>query len=352
MLGFIKQGWAFLSLLLVPVSYGASIKPDEDVVFFPTAAHILEDGRCEVPVHSWVFEFEENSLRVNASTKLVAELMTKFGLSKEQTESDLFRQRIAWFLVDNQWYKKLKINLNDKTLELNKTVLGGHSYSQLATTCKVGNQSGWVDYQLILPEKDKRKFTGQVLFIPKQGLSVISDIDDTIKISEVLNKKALMRHTFVEPYKAPEGLPAYYKKLADKGAYFHYVSASPWQLYPSLKDFLWSHYPKGTVSLRHFRLQDSSLINFFKSSKKYKLMTIRGILNRYPQHQFILIGDSGENDPEVYRQIAKEFPNNIQQILIRKIEGSILSQERINSLDKVLKGKWHWFDKAVDIPKI
>lgn len=349
MINIFKKGWVFAAFLLIQVVYGcSSLKLDENVVFFPSSVSQLENGRCEIPIHAWVFEPEKESLRVNWGTKVIAELMEQFGLTEEQTQSAIFRERIRWFLVDNKRNKQLTIQLQNEHYKLAKTQAGGHSYSSLKGACS-GQEKGWIDYSVVTQKNDKRLFTGQVQFIPPQGLSVISDIDDTIKISEVLDKRALIRHTFIEPYEAPKGLPAYYQQLAEKGAYFHYVSASPWQLYPSLKGFLETNYPKGTISLRHFRIKDSSIIDFLKSSKEYKLKTIRNILTRYPQHQFILIGDSGENDPEVYAQIYQAFPNNIKQVLIRKVAGSVITPERLGRLDSVFGDKWQLFEQATDI---
>lgn len=132
--------------------------------------------------------------------------------------------------------------------------------------------------------------------------------------------------------------------MQQKGAYFHYVSASPWQIYPSLKPFMQANYPKGSISLRNFRLKDSSLVKFLKSSEEYKTNKISDIIKRYPKHQFILIGDSGEHDPEVYAKIYKQYPKNIKSIQIRVIEGANMEQERFNKLFKIApKIRWKIF---------
>ena len=101
-------------------------------------------------------------------------------------------------------------------------------------------------------------------------------------------------------------------KLERKGAYFHYISASPWQLYPALRQFMDNHVPRGAVGLRNFRLKDRSFVDFLKSSQSYKVERITEIFcKRYPEHRFILIGDSGEHDPEVYGRIARSFAKQI-----------------------------------------
>ena len=157
----------------------------------------------------------------------------------------------------------------------------------------------------------------------------------------MLDKKELLINTFVKPYKSTKGFPEYYKKLASQGAYFHYVSASPWQLYPSLKPFMQNNYPKGTISLRNFRLKDSSLLAFLKPSKDYKIKQIEKIIHRYPGHHFILIGDSGEHDPEVYAAIYHKFAEKIQMIQIRVVKNSDISEKRFRETFKnIPKSSW------------
>ncbi len=315
------------SPLILQFGHGFPLKADEDVIFFPTSAQQQANNNCQIPIHAWVFEDEKKSLMRKMSIKLIGEIMESVGISEEQTESKLFHDRLGWFLVDNQRNKQLEVLINSHTYALSKTKANGHSYTNITTSCN-SDKDSWITFKVKMTPDDNRQFLSEVQLIPKRGLSVISDIDDTIKISEVLDKKKLIRNTFAEPFLASPGMPEFYRHLNEKGAYFHYVSASPWQLYPSLKRFMKNHYPKGTISLRKFRVKDSSLIDFFKPSSDYKLTKIRDIIERYPKHQFILIGDNGEHDPEVYNIIAKEFPNNIQAVYIRDVLDSTLDKTR------------------------
>jgi len=315
---------------------GSPVKQDETVLFFPTSANQLADGTWKLPIHHWVFEREDDDLSRIVTQKAFSEIIESMGVSEEQADSPLFKQRLMWFLVDNERNKKLQINIAGKLGNLTLTKANGHAKTNLtldnAFAKRVHVRSGeWLSF---IPKASSEQnahvenLQGQVQLIPETGLSVISDVDDTIKISNVLDKKALIKNTFVEPYRITDGFPDYYKMLQQEGAYFHYVSASPWQLYPSLKPFMDKHYPQGTISLRDFRLKDSSLIAFLQSSVEYKTKQIKKIIGRYPKHTFILIGDSGEHDPEVYAEIYKQFPNNIKLIQIRAVAGSDVSDKR------------------------
>lgn len=246
------------------------LKDDEDVWFFPTSAAQIERGVWELPIHHWVFEKEEKSISRKITQKLLSEVIESLGVTEEQADSPIVRQRLMWFLVDNERDKQIEINLQGATVKLKPTAPNGRVTTQIKYQGKV-TKGEWFNYKVIDPVKPERVFSGQVQMISETGLSVISDVDDTIKISEVLDKKALIRNTFVKPYKATEGFPEYYKTLEKQGAYFHYVSASPWQLQPSLKPFMDKHYPQGTIALRDFRLTDSSLLKFLQSSAEYKI---------------------------------------------------------------------------------
>ena len=89
-------------------------------------------------------------------------------------------------------------------------------------------------------------------FAKPEGWGIISDIDDTIKITQTPDPIGTLRTTFAEIPKTTPGLPEFYKVLQDQfqnPAWF-YLSASPYNLYPFLQKFLGENYPHGTMILR------------------------------------------------------------------------------------------------------
>ncbi|MBN2381518.1 DUF2183 domain-containing protein [bacterium] len=96
----------------------------------------------------------------------------------------------------------------------------------------------------------------EVFLVPEQGLSVISDIDDTVKVSNVLDSHRMLQATFLEEFQVVSGMPQLFQCLHARGTTFHYVSGSPWQLYQPLLDFFQSSgLPAGSVQLKHFTNQ-------------------------------------------------------------------------------------------------
>ncbi|KAF9018529.1 hypothetical protein BGZ52_004207 [Haplosporangium bisporale] len=140
---------------------------------------------------------------------------------------------------------------------------------------------------------------GIVNLIEPEGISVISDIDDTIKETNVTaGARTILRNTFLKEMREVEGMSQTYQQWWKQGAAVHYVSNSPWQLIPSLLDFFHTHmFPPGSA---HLRLHDSVLKTYFMSPPgENKRRCIREILSDFPDRKFILVGDSGEIDMEI-----------------------------------------------------
>ncbi|CAH8282499.1 phosphatidate phosphatase APP1 [Mariniflexile fucanivorans] len=197
------------------------------------------------------------------------------------------------------------------------------------------NEEGWVKLefsfkleQLSRTIKSDNRFPGEML-IPSQKASfgVISDIDDTILhtgISSILKWRVLINTFLVSSGKRMplEGAPEFYH-LLHQGKNGHeanpifYVSHSPWNLYRYLEYFLKkNNFPKGPIILRNFP-RPFSRKN--KGEKPQKQKEILNLLKAYPKMNFILIGDIGEHDPDIYLEIAEAYPERISAIYLRSV---------------------------------
>jgi phosphatidate phosphatase APP1 len=207
------------------------------------------------------------------------------------------------------------------------------------------DKPAWLAFRAVTRPGDRRTFAGRTQRIGPQGLSVISDVDDTIKISMVTDRRELVRNTFLRPFKPVEGMSALYRQWAEAGAAFHYVSASPWQLYGPLSEFLRAQdFPPGSFHLKLFRLKDASALELFASQEGYKSKVIEGILADFPDRRFILVGDSGEQDPEIYGAVARRHPGQIVRILIRDVDGSTKAHPRFKAAFQGIPGdRWRVF---------
>ena len=163
---------------------------------------------------------------------------------------------------------------------------------------------------------------GQVLIPRGAGFGVISDLDDTVVRSSATNllKMAWIvvrnnAHTRL-PF---EGVGAFYEALqrgkdGDALNPIFYVSSSPWNIYDLLEDFLNVHgIPPGPLFLKDWSP------TVLGKHQDYKLGVIRNLLETYEDLPFVLIGDSGEEDPEIYLQTIREHPKRIRTIYIRDV---------------------------------
>lgn len=181
--------------------------------------------------------------------------------------------------------------------------------------------------------------SGPVFLAQDRGLSVISDIDDTIKQTDVCYRRKMLRRTFSEPFESIPGMSQIYRDWAKSGALFHYVSSSPWQIYDALNEFLHvDGFPQGSMHLKWFRLRDELFKRWSIIRRKSKAGVIRGIVKRMPQRQFILVGDSGEKDPEMYAKIAAKHPRQIARICIRQVDENPLDQARLSKIQRRYPG--------------
>jgi phosphatidate phosphatase APP1 len=140
-------------------------------------------------------------------------------------------------------------------------------------------------------------------------------------------------------------MSALYRDWAKSGAAFHYVSASPWQLYAPLEQFrIAEEFPAGSFAMQLFRWKDSSALNFLSKPDDLKRPAIEALLAAFPQRQFTCVGDSGERDPELYADLARRHPGQIERILIRNVSDESPDDERFRTVFREFpRERWRLF---------
>mgnify|MGYP006291685457 CR=1 FL=1 len=327
---------------------------EERFVVFPTYAAIGEDGSLTVPLRAWVFEPEKDSIRRN----MFVDALREFVDLDDAEQKRIFEARVRPFLVDNERGKQVVAHLDDQRWILGESAPHGHVTKTVDIPADVASKVLGDDSDGgILEMRFTADFGGeQSLEIPvvgRKGVSVVSDIDDTIKITEVLDREAMLRRTFAREFAHVEGMPALFSRL--KATYdpaFHYLSASPWQLHESLDPWLErAGYPDGPLHLRRLRpINPASIHDFVRGSRSHKISTLERLLDHHPERTFILIGDSGEHDPEVYGDIARKYPDRIDNILIRKVPDAKNGEERFEkAFENIPAAKWRAFSEPDDV---
>jgi phosphatidate phosphatase APP1 len=228
----------------------------------------------------------------------------------------------------------------------------GYYRAWLAPVAVTTGSGAWhdVDVQVIEPvstDVADVTATGRVL-VPPAGaeFGVISDLDDTVIRTDVTRLLRMLRQTLFENARTRlpfAGVAAFYAALhagssGAAGNPFFYVSSSPWNLYPLLAGFLEHHgVPTGPMILRDWGISEQGLLP--PGHGIHKLAAIRQILETYPALPFILVGDSGQEDPEIYRNVVHDYGMRIPAVYIRDVSGTAARTSAIAELAKEVRSK-------------
>ena len=196
--------------------------------------------------------------------------------------------------------------------------------------------------------------TGTVTIQPKtdKTYGIVTDIDDTIQKTEVTSLKHLIKNIFFKNYTTQEripGTPELYQALDKRNdgkidGDVYYVTGSPINLFPRIDNFIkFNNFPEGSIDLKKIGIGHNA--DGLKDSTKYKLGRIRTLFDTYPDKKFILFGDSGEKDPEIYKQIAKEYPGRVADIYINNVTNADKNSSRFEGV--ILTS--NTFEAAVDL---
>ncbi|KAI5121638.1 hypothetical protein M0805_001166 [Coniferiporia weirii] len=177
-----------------------------------------------------------------------------------------------------------------------------------------------------VPQSSQEPITRSVLAVPvtHSEVRLISDIDDTIKLSNILGgARAVFRNVFVKRLEelVIRGMGEWYTNMWARGVRFHYVSNGPFELLPVINEFIAvSSLPQGSIRLRSYA--GRSLFNGFLSAPAMRKRDgIVDVLNSFIGARFILVGDTGEQDLELYAQLAGERHNQILAVFVRDANG-------------------------------
>lgn len=225
----------------------------------------------------------------------------------------------------------------------------GYFHVRLPTGGRPSTDQLWhsVDIQLVEPAEaaagEGANVDGHVFVAPESAQRVIiSDIDDTVMFTGVVNKVMMTWRLFMQGPRSRVAFPGvaslyralYHGPSEDQFNPMLYVSRAPWSIYEVLEEFFRLHrIPVGPVLfLREWGI--SLWRPFPRRAEDHKLILIRDMLSLYGDLPFVLIGDSGQHDPEVYAQIVHEHPGRVVAVYIRNVSRSAGRIQAIEALAK------------------
>src|SRR5260370_22693563 len=241
---------------------------DKQIACYPTYGYKDTDGAWKLSVRVWVHESRTGSdplsLLAPAAVE-VAELFANRGLDRESAENFL-KTRVADFLREGIQNEEVVFKFRDDTNTKSYTVDGlttdkdglitdDITLDRVKAPWLAGDGDQSLSYEASVPGGPVGE--GRVQLLGAEGVSVISDIDDTIKITEIpAGSEVVALNTFFRPFASveqPDNMLSMYQGFTSKpGVSFHYVSGGPWQLYELLAAYLIDdrHFPAGSFHLR------------------------------------------------------------------------------------------------------
>ena len=174
-------------------------------------------------------------------------------------QTPVFQDRIRGFVAAVEAGKRVAVSVGRQTQTMQrKTSRLGYfigsvrvSVGEMHQLVRDGDYSrGWLKFRVASPYEEHAETIGYAQLLSATGVSVVSDIDDTIKHTEVTCRRSLLRNTFLREFLPISGMAELYNDWAARGAAFHYVSSSPWQLYAPLSELCGRFgFPAGTFHL-------------------------------------------------------------------------------------------------------
>lgn len=297
---------------------------DEVSVFHQNLSRRLQDY--------WVYRLPHKDIHIDVSPIVNGEvvrdqdgdrlIVASTRLTADSTGQFEHRLVIPWHMLSafcRHYADSLQATPDEiEALEVKAKLLSSKSEGSAAT----GPESPWRRFQI--NEDHPRR------------VRIISDIDDTVKHTGVIQgAKQILRNVFVLPYHEAEvkGISPWYHAMVDLGAGLHYVTNAPLELHSLVLDFLETvRLPISHLVLKHYPSGARSLLSsWLEPAGERKRANVVKILDDFRSSQFILIGDSGELDLELYCALAAERPSQVRGVFIRDVSTPTIPKAEASS---------------------
>jgi phosphatidate phosphatase APP1 len=173
------------------------------------------------------------------------------------------------------------------------------------------------------PAIDRPPNEGQIYVVdPAARLGIVSDIDDTVMVTALPRPMLAAWHAFVlnEHSRRPTpGMPVFYERLTRtySDAPVIYLSTGAWNVAPTLTRFLARNlYPAGTLLLTDWGPTETS---WFRSGSDHKNKSLERLAEEFPDVKWVLIGDDGQHDEEIYGNFVTSHPDQVAAVCIRQL---------------------------------
>jgi len=348
------MGHIFLTSLIcivISTTTNAFLFDKEGLFLVPSVAFRDHSSSSDWTLYNQGWYYEESPVKALLMEKSLEIIVRK----------DLDRNRVKMFTAEGKEKKNLCIDglnrnmctITDNEGRIKNTFIMNNQEIELFR--QPGGNGGKIVFQASVPKKNIRA-RGEIYLCDDNGITFISDIDDTIKITEVTSSTQTLINTFSGDFKVVPGMAEIYRHWEQQyNATFAYLTASPDQLYPFLREFFdREQFPSGSAHMRHFTWFDTNFISFFMSANyiKKKTETLQMFLQNTQNRRFVLLGDVFQKDPDIYASVYAQYPDRIAKIFIRKYANDNDGLQRLETVFKdIPRQKWATFETGADLPR-
>lgn len=180
---------------------------------------------------------------------------------------------------------------------------------------------GWHEAVLMVPYTPPVRAQLHVIG-PEPQTALLSDIDDTVLVTSLPRPMIAAWNTFVlnEHARRPvPGMAVLYERIMKhyNTPPMFYLSTGAWNVASTLTRFLSRNmYPAGPLLLTDWGPMED---RWFRSGAEHKRRSLDRLAGELPQLSWVMVGDDGQHDPEIYGDFARKFPGIVKGVAIRKL---------------------------------
>ncbi len=208
---------------------------------------------------------------------------------------------------------------------------------------------GWQAIHLSVNDADVDAVAARIFIVdPRERLGLISDIDDTVWVTVLPRPLVAAWNTFIVDEHARiqvSGMSVLYERIRRQhtGAPIVYLSTGAWNIEPTLNRFLSRNlFPPGPFLLTDWGPTHD---RFFRNGKEHKRSQLRRLAAEFPEVRWLLFGDDGQHDEQIYAEFASEHPDSVAAVCIRQLSTgeAVLAGGRKRAADREAESTVRWF---------
>jgi len=321
------------------------------ITFLPTYANQTADGNWNVRLYG--FAYNSTTQQNNTFSDYLSDTTIKalqHAANGDEEKANLTRNLQPFLYANYLSGINITVSLDNQTVTTPQPTNFTGVFNEFVGVPNVTQPAGSVvDFSAVSPAAVNS--TGNVTLVPQTGYSVIADIDDVLRITEIWHPITGLENTFLRPYVPVPNMPQVFSQWNNTlpNSTFHYGTTTPIPLASTYIQWLNWNYPYGSLDMRPMDISHPDEI----LDARQKQLT--ELVETFPNRQFIMIGDTSSSTLlKAYPNFARQYPNNTACIFLRNITASYPNFENPmmnlqKSFDGVPPEKWFVFDNATSL---